>query len=502
MTQTDGLKDVETLINRFGGMRPMARKMDIPVSTIQGWKNRDLIPSDRVSEVVKAAKANQVSMQGYDLSGANENVKANSQSPKHETHAETPSAVKPKVMGNTNFQAKQNMDISKIKRDIVKRSVITSVSIVAVLAGLGYVLFGQEAQDVSALVENQTQVEQKYNSFEQTVTDGLNNLNDQIVGIAAAVGIERNSNGEVILYNDLSISERVTALESRLRASGADIDLGQLVSKFENLSSVMSGQTGDSTAAMTDLKSIVDALQARMATLDATLEQAKADNADMAKSLENVSGRDLSAAAMLLAMTQMRDSLNRAQPFAEDLAILQNLVGEEDPELTAAINRLAPYAENGVLSPEGLSSELRGLSGEIIAAALRGEDVSIQDRIMTRIGQVLSIQKDGEPVMGIAEQAIVAKAQKALDNGDIKTALAELNKLEGEAATAASPLTSEIQGAVNADQTISKMMEVLLQKLQNPAELQSTLKNLPAEIQKQMQGEIKGSAESGLIILE
>jgi len=192
------------------------------------------------------------------------------------------------------------------------------------------------------------------------------------------------------------------------------------------------------------------------------LEQAKADNAELAQSMGNVTGRDLSAAAMLLAMTQMRDSMNRAQPFAEDLAVLQQLVGNDDPELTAAINRLAPYAENGILTPEGMSNELRGVTGEIIAGALRGEDVSVQDKIMARLGDILSVQKDGQPVIGIEEQAVVARAQVALDKGDVKAALRELNKLEGDAANAANPVTNQIQGALNADQTISMMMENLI----------------------------------------
>ena len=34
------LSDTETIIKAFGGIRPMASKLDVPVSTVQGWKQR------------------------------------------------------------------------------------------------------------------------------------------------------------------------------------------------------------------------------------------------------------------------------------------------------------------------------------------------------------------------------------------------------------------------------------------------------------------------------
>jgi len=430
MTHTDGLKNIETLINRFGGMRPMARKVDVAVSTIQGWKKRDHIPSDRVAEVVRAAQSNNISLDGFDVSNENTQSKPAAVTSSPVTPAKpTSSAVRPPQ----SYASTQNysLDAGQIKRDAVKRSVITTVSIIAVLGGLGYFLFGQEAKEIANVATNQNQIETRLNSFETTVTDGLNALNNQV---------------KTLTDNTQPLSTRITALEQGIKG----IDLGGLVSRFENLTQAVDGQ-GNTQQAFADMQSIVNSLQGRIESMDASLEQAKADNAELAQSMGNVTGRDLSAAAMLLAMTQMRDSMNRAQPFAEDLAVLQQLVGNDDPELTAAINRLAPYAENGILTPEGMSNELRGVTGEIIAGALRGEDVSVQDKIMARLGDILSVQKDGQPVIGIEEQAVVARAQVALDKGDVKAALRELNKLEGDAANAANPVTNQIQGALNAD---------------------------------------------------
>ena len=34
------IENAEEVIKLFGGIRPMASKMDVPVTTVQGWKNQ------------------------------------------------------------------------------------------------------------------------------------------------------------------------------------------------------------------------------------------------------------------------------------------------------------------------------------------------------------------------------------------------------------------------------------------------------------------------------
>jgi ribosomal protein S16 len=45
----------ERIIEKFGGINPMARKLKIPPSTVQGWKDRGFIPSKRQTEILNAA---------------------------------------------------------------------------------------------------------------------------------------------------------------------------------------------------------------------------------------------------------------------------------------------------------------------------------------------------------------------------------------------------------------------------------------------------------------
>ncbi|HCP01182.1 MAG TPA: hypothetical protein DIT35_06795, partial [Rhodospirillaceae bacterium] len=47
----------ERIIDAFGGIRPMATKLKIPVSTVQGWKQRNRIPAGRMATVRVTAAA-------------------------------------------------------------------------------------------------------------------------------------------------------------------------------------------------------------------------------------------------------------------------------------------------------------------------------------------------------------------------------------------------------------------------------------------------------------
>jgi len=65
------------IVERFGGIRPMASKLNVPVTTVQGWKKRDAIPAIRRDEIVNAARRYDVSIMDLIGTGANENARAN-----------------------------------------------------------------------------------------------------------------------------------------------------------------------------------------------------------------------------------------------------------------------------------------------------------------------------------------------------------------------------------------------------------------------------------------
>ncbi len=60
----------ERIIARFGGIRPMAHKLNVPVTTVQGWKKRGAIPEVRHDDIRAAAVAHGIELDPADLAAA------------------------------------------------------------------------------------------------------------------------------------------------------------------------------------------------------------------------------------------------------------------------------------------------------------------------------------------------------------------------------------------------------------------------------------------------
>jgi len=265
-----------------------------------------------------------------------------------------------------------------------------------------------------------------------------------------------------------SLLQRLALLEQQLAGNPNGQSLQGMVQRMENLTTLPQG-AAQWQSTIDDLRSVVAGLQGRMDGLDVALADAKTQNDALALTLSDVTGRDLSAAAMLLALTQLRQAADRQTPFTEDLALLRQVAEGTDPELAASVDRMAPFAESGVLSSEGLKKELQGLSNEIITAKLKGEDVSLKDRVTARLQGLFSIRKDGVPVTGGEERAIIAQASAQLDRNDVEGAMATLQQLQGPAAEAAQPWQQQA-GATLAVQNIDReLVEKLMAKVRGLA---------------------------------
>src|SRR3954447_23169461 len=60
----------ERIIEKFGGIRPMAHKLGMPVTTVQGWKKRGAIPSARHPDLIAAASRYNIPLDQSELEAA------------------------------------------------------------------------------------------------------------------------------------------------------------------------------------------------------------------------------------------------------------------------------------------------------------------------------------------------------------------------------------------------------------------------------------------------
>jgi hypothetical protein len=491
------IENAEEVIKLFGGIRPMASKMDVPVTTVQGWKKRNVIPANRRGEVLKAAQNNNIDLTDtLEQHVANQNFIDSNQ--KRDTITYSDKKIVTEHKGNIGtIEGKIVMDkedfikeIKSVERKAVKKSVLVSSSLmVLAVMGASFLLWPSQQQvienkDKIAVLQNKTaNIEEKQSFLSGLVPDRFEedfaqikeqaqNLKTTVVDLSSQV---QGMASDAMSGDFSSLASRVQVLEQKVgELEGVSPGLAALLEKVEALQGSITGQE-QLNQSLLDLRQLVtksqqeEALQESLEeALEKDLMSAQQENDALGQTLEGVPSKDLKAAALLLTLSQIRESLNRSAPFEEDLLLMQNLLGDraDNPELFEAMDRLAPRSSQGVLTTEGLRSEFKELAGEIVVASLKGEDVSVQERAKARFNEILQVEKEGELITGTDTQAKVARAQKLLDQGDINGAVQELKTLQDEsAAKTAQSFIEEAELTMLVKQFQSKLTGTVMNKV-------------------------------------
>jgi len=541
----DALKNASVIIERFGGIRPMAAKVGAPVTTVQGWKKRDVIPGARREDVLKAANENSIDLSDL-LSAAtplasgikssessfgdapndnnSDNIKITVEPILRPQAKPLPSSLSPRI--DTTHEELMAA-IAQGQKKAVRTSLWTTLVFALLVGGAATLALLPSAKKIEQHDEQIAGLEGKVGAMDkdvQAINDSagfikdmvpddmrvkMENLKKQTEGISndvKKVAAEAKSITKTIASTDTgSLSDRMSVIEAKLADTEGGQAMKDMTARIRNLEVSIAGQE-QLGASIAELTKIVDSLDGQVNTLDNKMAEAqKTPNSPLGQTLEGVSGSDMKAAALLIAFSQLRESLNRNAPFGEDVALLQKLVGNDDPELQDALSRLAPQAEKGgVLTSDGLSNEFRGMAGDIVFSSLKGEDVSVTEKAKVRLTQIMNIKKDGELVGGTPTQKTVAEAQDRLDRGDVRGAIATLETLDGGARTQAQPFIDQAQATVLADQIQNMLRTMIVANVGTNINAASgnTLNNITTNIQNAMpqQGVVKDEA-SGFAVL-
>lgn len=503
------IENAEEIIERFGGIRPMASKIDVPVTTVQGWKKRNVIPGSRRTLIMEAANVNNIDLTDL-LEGSTAEIRQfPREEPKEDRHVlrsaqeqennkPEPDAVKETEVRAQRYEPLEGISSSKdimaeieaSEKKAVRNSVWASTGLIALVMLGGAVLVWPSAssvkKDVNIHGEKIQVLEGDVAELDESVRDtskrtgflsgimpddlegkfqGLQNQAQNLQNTFDQLNEKTQGLRDGVLAPDAgNLSDRVEALEEQVAELTGSANFGGLIERIKTMEDTLAGQAQLSLA-VEELQTIVDGLDGKVSSIDERLQQAQSGEGPLGETLQGVSGNDLKAAAMLIAFSQLRDSLNREAPFEEDLELLQKMVGEDNTDLQDALTKLAPHADGGVLTTQGLSDEFKGLAGDIVVASLKGEDVSIADKAKARLTDIMKVEKDGEVIGGTDAQAAVSKAQALLDDGDIEGAIATLQALEGPAAQQAQPFIEQAEVTVLAQQVQSMLHTTILSNI-------------------------------------
>lgn len=534
MTKKNAIENAEGIIESFGGIRPMAGKLGIAVTTVQGWKKRGVIPESRRDQIAKAAQANNMDLEQLFSKNAPANVKSANDvglkattAPNVETAATAPAAVKEKIQAEPKTQkppkkdtpkaekastapaevqvkieaaatsqkekATQTttpenrsdyatkMELKKIRSQAIGRSVaFTILIILALLAAAVYLIGPQKGEQIIKSAGQVGELSQKVEQLESR----QDTIEIKIPGLDNAINTLKSNSANVKEEFDKSL----TMLSEKVSSIGNE-NVNSFISRMGTLEQQFS--TLQNNGGLQDVLTTLSGLQQKLTDVNTQVSSLKEENADLSGRMEGVSGKELSAAVMMIGLTKLRSSLDRNAPLTQDLALLRKLVGD-DAELAAAIDRLQPFAENGVLTPAGLQKELKGLSNDILTAKLAGEEISIKEKMLARLDDIVQISKDGEMPQGDATEARVERAKMLLDQGNVDGAMAELKALQGPEAEAAAPWMKQAEAYVNTQKVMELLNSSILKNLSNNPtaslkKIDTMIKDTVDNIQQNMQ---------------
>lgn len=437
---TQSFKRATDVIKKFGGIRPMAQKLKVPVTTVQGWKKRNAIPDNRVNDILAAAKNHNIDLKSLIASNSNEAAttpaaattkKAEAPTPASKPATKTAEAPKSQATPKSEkalpsfekvYEGKDALAYAdSLHQKNVKQSLIGGAALIVALIAAGLALFSP----ASAPKQDTAAFEAAIAKMEAQIEQNAKTLNEQDTLIQQRLDQLAQSQ-----------QDNETPLLTELKSIQADLAENQdLQNAYDRLNT-----------AVTALGQSVVSIQDRWGDMQRQVENA------------NVTTADLRAATMLIALSYIRSSLDRSEPFMADYALMQKWFGtDNDPDLRAALNRLAPYASTGILSSDGLAKELESLSNEVINAGLSGDNAALEDKIQSYLNRLVKVTKDGTPVTGSPTDKKLQEAQIMLSNDRIAAAIATLRGLDPQSRAALEPWFRKAQGTLAA-----KNLETLL----------------------------------------
>ncbi|MBB3267481.1 hypothetical protein FHW79_005140 [Azospirillum sp. OGB3] len=565
--QVAGGPAVERIIERFGGIRPMAHKLDIPVTTVQGWKKRGAIPLARHADLRASAAKHRIKLSEADLEAATPSEDRNapdaagsvtplppdaaiiaSASPlprsaepfktepgktepdqnepgrtedtlpgadtlpgggpvpatdlppstlppaadtlppstlpgadtlpggevraetikveetrieegkadpfkSDEVKSETPPPVEPPAPAYTASSYEPPRYEAPREERKSGAGFATAVSLIALLVGAaalsqpwwgprvpGWPTAGGPAAPSAAAPA--AQPDPALRNQIQQLTERLAKLEQRPAapaeGNAAAAGIDQQTLDNAVGQ----LAARIQQLEQRPQAAAEaapaepDPRVAQLTEQLGQVQQRVDS-VGSEVQAAGQIRQEVDALKQELAAVNQAVETRR-DAATAAQ-------------ALVLAAGQLRSALAAGQPFQQELQAVR-AVASGDAQVTQPLEAVAGYAGKGVPTQPQLTDRFSAMASDIVRADNQGEGNDWVEQVTGKIATLVTVRRSGGDAVGDGASAVVARAEAALQAGNLGGAVNELAALKGPAAQVAAPWIADAKARLAANE--------------------------------------------------
>jgi hypothetical protein len=182
--------------------------------------------------------------------------------------------------------------------------------------------------------------------------------------------------------------------------------------------------------------------------------------ADRLALVEAAQSRTAAVAAAALAASALSDAAQGSQPFPQELAALAATTPASE-DLAA----LRPLAESGAPSRTALAASFPDYAARAASASRApGEGAGLFARLGYELGRIVTVRRIGD-VPGSGADAVLARAERRVEDGDIAGALTALDALPASAREAVAPWRARAERRVEVDRRVGALRARALQDL-------------------------------------
>ena len=249
------------------------------------------------------------------------------------------------------------------------------------------------------------------------IDDRLDGVEDAVESLSGLPTPEEGQDNNVILRLNEEVASLRRDLEATRTAVGGRLDALETVAPPADL---------DARLRALAERSQVSALEARVGTLEQTSNDGK-------------------RAALALALANLSRAAERGEPFAAELNAMTILAPGRVP-----VARLQPFAEHGLPTRAALANRFSDIVGDALKADRIAGAQSWWQRIWARIVSLVTVRRTGE-LEGDSTQAVLARAEMRLTEGNLEAASRELHALDAAAAERVMPFLAELDAKLELD---------------------------------------------------
>lgn len=259
------------------------------------------------------------------------------------------------------------------------------------------------------------------------------------------------------------LRERLAQVEARLaeRPAPSVADTGPLEARLSQVEQGLRGLQAQPQLPAR-LADDVAALAAQVADLKRTSADAAAvlrlaDRVEKTETeMREMQARRSSAAALLLAVGQLREAINNSMPFDAELRAVK-VLSPQDADFAAALEVLKPSAASGIPTRAMLVGRFGVLAPDLVRAETLPAERSWWRDTLHRVSTLVTIRREDGDAVGTSAAAIAARIQARLEQNDLAAAAAEAEQLQGGAAETIAPWLEDMRARAAADKSLSEL---------------------------------------------